>query len=64
MSRGGRPDRAGLAPTLPIASAAGGTHLFQEPGINEHVTALARIWFGRWLAAMPTREARHVFQKS
>jgi hypothetical protein len=49
---------------IAIADAAEGTHLFQEPRANEHVTALAVVWCECWLTAMLTREARHAFQKS
>lgn len=31
----------------------GATHLFQEPGALEHVAALARDWFRRYLSATP-----------
>jgi hypothetical protein len=42
---------AHLPATKELVVVPGATHLFEEPGKLEAVAALAREWFGRYLAA-------------
>lgn len=44
----------GLKGLASLEIIAGATHLFEEPGAMEQVTALATAWFERYLTATPT----------
>lgn len=50
--------RAQLAGLAELRVVAGATHLFEEPGALDEVTALAREWFTRHLAGRPVNAAQ------
>ena len=55
---------AGLTCPKAFEIVPGATHLFEEPGTLEQVSALAVQWFRRWLAPVAERRAQSGKQAS